>query len=89
MNPIVRGESAAFPLSDLKLGHAAVVKHFTLPDADANRLMQLGFLPGSTVTYRQRSPFGDPSVYHVEGTDVALRRETAEQVYVARTGASE
>lgn len=77
-----------FPLSDLAFGAAAVVERLDLPDSDADHLMQLGFLPGSTVTFHQRSPFGDPAIYRVEGADVALRRETAQQVYVSRPGDS-
>ena len=39
--------------------------------------MVLGFLPHSQITNARRSPFGDPTIYRVDGSEVALRRETA------------
>ena len=42
--------------------------------------MELGFLPGSLVTAARRSPFGDPRLFRVDGSEIAIRRETAQQV---------
>jgi Fe2+ transport system protein FeoA len=42
--------------------------------------MELGFLPGAQIQYVRRSPFGDPRVFLVDGSEVALRRETALQI---------
>lgn len=42
--------------------------------------MELGFLPGAQVRYVRRSPFGDPRVFLIDGSEVALRRETALQI---------
>jgi Fe2+ transport system protein FeoA len=39
--------------------------------------MELGFLPGSRIAASFRAPGGDPRVYRVDGTEVALRCETA------------
>ena len=39
--------------------------------------MELGFLPGSTVTAARSAPGGDPLVFRVDGAEIALRRETA------------
>jgi len=39
--------------------------------------MELGFLPGSLVTAACQAPGGDPLVFGVDGSQVALRRETA------------
>ena len=48
-----------------------------LPDDEARRLMEMGFLPGHSVTPAQAAPGGDPRVFRVDGSEVALRRETA------------
>ena len=48
-----------------------------LPSEDAQRLMELGFLPGASVTAAQGSPLGHTRVFRVDGSEVALRRETA------------
>jgi ferrous iron transport protein A len=37
----------------------------------------LGFLPGHTITPAYSAPGGDPRVFQVDGSEVALRRETA------------
>jgi Fe2+ transport system protein FeoA len=43
----------------------------------AHRLMELGFLPGMAVTAARCAPGGDPRVFQVDGTEIALRRDTA------------
>lgn len=45
-------------------------------------LLDLGFVPGSQVTAIRRSPFGDPTVYEVRGTMIALRKEQASQIRI-------
>jgi ferrous iron transport protein A len=44
--------------------------------------MELGFLPGSRVSAPFAAPGGDPRVYRVDGTEVALRRETARHLHL-------
>jgi Fe2+ transport system protein FeoA len=67
-------------LADLRPGEAAVLDAIDLPEDDARRLMELGFLPGSLVTAARRSPFGDPRLFRVDGSEIAIRRETAQHV---------
>jgi ferrous iron transport protein A len=64
-------------LTALKRGESALLDHIELPEDDARRLMELGFLPGHTVTRAHSAPGGDPRVYQVDGSEVALRNETA------------
>ncbi len=64
-------------LSDLRPGQSGTVDRIELADDDARRLMELGFLPGALVLMCRRSPFGDPSVFRIDDSEVALRRETA------------
>jgi ferrous iron transport protein A len=49
---------------------------------DARRLMELGFLPGARITAGHSAPGGDPRVFQVDGSEVALRRETARRLKV-------
>jgi ferrous iron transport protein A len=67
-------------LIDLPLGASATVDAVDLPEDDARRLMELGFLPGAEVIYARRSPFGDPRVFRVDDSEIALRRETARHI---------
>ena len=47
-------------------------------DIDAQRLMELGFLPGHTITRGHSAPGGDPQVFRVDGSGSSVaRRETA------------
>jgi ferrous iron transport protein A len=64
-------------LTTLKRGESAVLDHIDLPEEEARRLMELGFLPGHTITPAHSAPGGDPRVFQVDGSEVALRRETA------------
>jgi ferrous iron transport protein A len=77
----------AFPatLVDLHRGDSAVLEHIDLPGDDARRLMELGFLPGATIVAGRSAPGGDPRVFQVDGSEIALRRETARRLKL-RTG---
>ena len=46
--------------------------------------MELGFLPGNEVIPSRTAPGGGPTVFRVDGSEVALRRDTAARVYVRR-----
>jgi len=70
-------EAAAHSLIDLRRGEAAVLDHIDLPAEDARRLMELGFLPGTRIIAGLSAPGGDPRVFQVDGSEIALRRETA------------
>jgi len=61
----------------LKRGQQGVLERIDLPEEDARRLMEMGFLPGHTITPAHAAPGGDPRVFRVDGSEVALRRETA------------
>ena len=44
--------------------------------------MELGFLPGARITAARSAPGGDPRVFRVDGTEFALRRDTARKLRV-------
>jgi ferrous iron transport protein A len=67
-------------LSDLHTGEQGVLRALDLPEDQALRLMELGFLPGATVAAALQAPGGDPRVYRVDGSEFALRRETASRL---------
>lgn len=69
-------------LVDLRRGDAGILADIDLPGDDARRLMELGFLPGTRVTAGQSAPGGDPRVFQVDGSEIALRRETARRLKV-------
>jgi ferrous iron transport protein A len=67
-------------LAQLPEGEAGVLDRLDLPDDIARRLMELGFLPGHIIVPARSAPRGDPRVYRVDGSEVALRRETASRL---------
>jgi Fe2+ transport system protein FeoA len=72
-------------LTDLCIGETATLVALDLPDSVQNYLMHMGFVPDALVTVLRRAPAGDPTVYGVDGMQIALRRETAEAIRVRST----
>jgi len=64
-------------LSHLREGEQGVLDRLELSLEEAQRMMELGFVPGARVTAAGSAPGGDPRVYRVDGSEIALRRETA------------
>ena len=75
-------ETLSSSLVDLRRGDAAILDRIDLPGDDARRLMELGFVPGTRVTAGLSAPSGDPRVFQVDGSEIALRRETARRLRV-------
>jgi Fe2+ transport system protein FeoA len=69
-------------LAELRDGETGVLEVLDLPDDDARRLMELGFLPGHIIIPSHCAPGGDPRVFRVDGSEIALRRETAAHLWV-------
>ena len=67
-------------LMELKHGESGILDRLDLPEDDARRLMELGFLPGHAITPGHSAPGGDPRVFRVDGSEVALRRDTARKL---------
>lgn len=79
-----KGESLSEPttLDRLRPGQHGVLDRLDLPQDIARRLMELGFLPGHVIVPARSAPGGEPRVYRVDGSEVALRRETASRLHV-------
>ncbi|HTJ31477.1 MAG TPA: FeoA family protein [Acidobacteriaceae bacterium] len=73
-------------LIDLEVGESGVLVALDLPPGVQNHLMYMGFVPDAHVRVLHRSPMGDPTVYAVDGIEVALRMETAKAIQVKGLG---
>jgi ferrous iron transport protein A len=85
--PLFRRRPGARPLSvlsELKVGESGVVVALDLPDSIQNHLMHMGFVPEALVTALRRAPAGDPTVYAIDGLEIALRHETATAIRVRK-----
>jgi ferrous iron transport protein A len=69
-------------LSELPIGTIGVVEALDLPGEIQHHLMHMGFVPEARVRVVRRAPAGDPTVYSIDGFEVALRRETAGSIRV-------
>ncbi|MGA3264656.1 MAG: FeoA family protein [Terracidiphilus sp.] len=69
-------------LSDLAVGECGVLVALDLPENVQNHLMHMGFVPDAEVTALRRAPAGDPTVYGIDGMEIALRHETASAIRV-------
>jgi ferrous iron transport protein A len=72
-------------LTDLRIGETATLVALDLPESVQNFLMHMGFVPDALVTALRRAPAGDPTVYGIDGMEIALRHETAEAIRVRST----
>ncbi len=79
-----RSGQAARTLADLPSGQRCILDHLDLPEDIARRLMELGFLPGNEVVPGKRAPGGGPRVFRVDGSEVALRDDTAAHLFIRR-----
>ena len=70
----------AISLSELRRGESGVLEQLDLPEDQVLRLMELGFIPGARVVAARSAPGGDPRVYQVDGSEFALRHETASRL---------
>jgi Fe2+ transport system protein FeoA len=73
-------------LSELMVGESGVLVSLDLPESVQNHLMHMGFVPDALVTSLRRAPAGDPTVYCVDGLEIALRRETAAAIQMREVG---
>lgn len=64
-------------LSDLLVGQTATIRAIDLSSPAGNRLLDLGFVPGTEITALGRAPMGDPATFMVRGYRIGLRAAEA------------
>jgi ferrous iron transport protein A len=81
-------------LSELPTGHKAVIREFEQPafsegsisdltgDDIHVKLMEMGCVPGETVSITKIAPLGDPISIAVAGYNLSLRRTEAQYIWV-------
>ena len=68
-------------ISNLKKGQKAIIKDFDI-DIVPLKLLEMGCLPGNVVELLQIAPFGDPLYLNINGSHLAIRLETANEIEV-------
>ncbi len=69
-------------VADLRSGEEGILDRIDLPEDIARRLMELGFLPGNTIVPSRTAPGGGARVFQVDGSEVALRHDTARKLHL-------
>ncbi|WP_375239665.1 ferrous iron transport protein A [Aurantibacter sp.] len=71
-------------LADLKKGETAVITDVSSTEIPL-KLLEMGCLPGNNVQLVQIAPFSDPLYLNVNGSHLAIRKETAIHVLIEKT----
>ena len=66
-------------LSQLLVGETGIVKEFTDLEMSV-KLMEMGCLPGESVTVSRIAPLGDPIAINVSGYQLSLRKREASTI---------
>jgi ferrous iron transport protein A len=75
-------QEAGVTLDSLKPGEKGSILKVTA-DADLKlHLLELGFVTGSPIVFLMTTPFGDPNIYTLRGTSIALRKSEAQCIRV-------
>ena len=69
--------------SDLKIGEVATIASVNLDEIPL-KLLEMGCLPGNSITLIQVAPLGDPYYFNVNDSHVAIRLETAKQITITK-----
>lgn len=68
-------------LDQLQKGQKAVISSFK-NESLSTKLIEMGCLPGETITLSKKAPFGCPFAIRVAGYELSLRKEEASTILV-------
>lgn len=68
-------------LSEVSVGRRALIKDFEHDDI-VLKLMEMGCMPGETISIEKKAPFGDPICISVAGYQLSLRLDEAQKIFV-------
>jgi len=70
-------------LVQLKRGETAVITDISSIHIPL-KLLEMGCLPGSSVELVQVAPFADPMYLNINGSHLAIRKETAQYILIEK-----
>lgn len=74
--------SGTIPLSQVPAGSEVKVHAFGINCPDAQRLREMGLLPGTLIKVIRWAPLGDPLEIKLRGYHLSLRRQQADHIEV-------
>ena len=69
------------PLDQLSLGVKAEIEKIDT-DKLPLKLIEMGCLPGNIISIVQKAPFNDPLYIKIDESHLAIRKETAKDIFV-------
>ena len=69
-------------LADLKFGQTATISALTGTDSITARILEMGLIPGTTITLVGKAPLGDPLEFELRGYRLSLRKSEAQRVTI-------
>jgi ferrous iron transport protein A len=73
---------AAVTLADLRAGQTGTVVELTGTDSISARLLEMGIIPGTSITLIGKAPLGDPLEFELRGYRLSLRKTEAQRVAI-------
>jgi ferrous iron transport protein A len=67
--------------SVLKKGQMAQISDINIDEIPL-KLIEMGCLPGNTIQLIQVAPMGDPLFFNINDAKVAIRKKTAQEIYI-------
>jgi ferrous iron transport protein A len=68
-------------VADMEPAESAVISGFK-DDMLGNKLLEMGFLPGTAIRFNFTAPLGDPVCVTVSGLDLSLRLDEARAITI-------
>ncbi len=75
-------------LAHLKRGESAVITDVS-SELIPLKLLEMGCLPGNNVELVQIAPFADPLYLNINGSHLAIRKETANHILIEKVNLNE
>lgn len=72
-------------IADLKRGERGIITDVSSVHIPL-KLLEMGCLPGNAVQLLQLAPFQDPMYLNINGTHLAIRKETAVHILIDKVG---
>ncbi len=70
-------------IAQLNIGERGIIERFLFDNVPL-QLLEMGCLPGQEVTLIQKAPLHDPLYITVNGSHIAIRKETAAQIQITK-----
>lgn len=83
MKDHVNNNKKSHTIADLKKGEHAIIVDSSSRDIPL-KLLEMGCLPGNSVSLIQIAPLADPMYLNINGSHLAIRKETASLILIEK-----